>query len=133
MNLTGFDWMGTILRRRHQSDYRNVGFSFSTGNFIAVKQSNGSYLGPQEQSIPEASCRTSNQLLAQVDADQFYLLFHEMNGVSRQYFIDEQPFYQLGSVFNIDDLPQLYTHPRRLARLFDVLIHFDETKAAVLR
>ena len=133
MNLQAFNTMGTFLKDRHQENYRTVGFSFSKGNFMAVENSNGSFFGPFSQNISDASCQTINQVLEQATPDQYYLLFEEMDGESSRYFSDFHPYYMIGAVFNSDELSTSYTHQRRLSQLFDVLIHFDETRAALLR
>ena len=129
------DWMGTYLRQRHGEDYKNVAFSFTTGTFNAFQANiNRSSVGPvTRQSIPEKVCQTTNQLLGEVDGEQHYIIFEELDGESRQYFLAAQPFYQLGAGFALSYLEQNYTAPRRLMRKYDVLIHFDKTRAAIIQ
>lgn len=129
----GSGWMGTYLRARHPEDYKNVGFSFGTGSFNAfLSKADGSFLsGVRQQSIPELQCETANHLLSQVEGDQHYLIFEELSGNAKAYFHETQPFIQLGAGFNYDHVDR-YTQSYPLSQLFDVLIHFDETKASVL-
>ena len=129
------DWMGTYLRRRNGDDYRNVAFSFSAGSFNAFKaNAMAGFAGPvQRQSIPSPVCQTANQLLDSVSGNQHYIIFSELQGESRSYFNAAQPFYQLGAGFNFNYLSFNYTQPRRLSRLWDVLIHFDKTRASDLQ
>jgi erythromycin esterase len=127
-------WMGTELRQRQGSNYKNVAFSFGTGSFNAfLAAANREFLsGVQSQSIPEVPCRTINQVLTLVEGDQHYLIFDELGGATKSYFETPQSFVQLGAGFNYSYLSN-YTQDFSLARLFDVVIHFDETSASVLK
>ncbi|MEN0051358.1 MAG: erythromycin esterase family protein [Bacteroidota bacterium] len=129
------NWMGTYLKARHGEDYKTVGFSFGQGSFNAfLTGPNVEFVaGVQRQSIDEPVCGTVNYLLNQVEAEQYYLIFEELDGAAQTYFGQTQEFVQLGAGFNIQYINRHYTRDFRLSSLFDVLIHFEETKESVLR
>ncbi|HFA48749.1 MAG TPA: erythromycin esterase family protein [Bacteroidetes bacterium] len=128
------DAMGTFLHNRHFSTYRNVGFSFGKGDFNAfVAGPDFEFVGGvRKQTVPNDICGTIGQLLSEVDGGQNYIIFSELSGPTIQYFDKEHRFLQLGAGFNIQYVNK-YVNPRRISRLFDVLIHFDETHASVRR
>ena len=129
----GADWMGTYLRQRNGSDYKNVGFSFGKGAFNAFEAgANGQFVsGVTRQTIPRLTCHSTNHLLSLVAGDQHYLIFDELENESYAYFESNHPFIQFGAGFNYDFL-QNYTQDFSLSRMFDVLIHFDETNNSEL-
>ncbi|MEL6656702.1 MAG: erythromycin esterase family protein [Bacteroidota bacterium] len=128
------NFMGTYLRSRQNTNYKNVGFSFGKGsaNAVLVDENFQTLQGVQSQSIPQVECETVNALLTGVDGDQHYLIFEELSGETADYFEAQQQVLQFGAVFNYDHV-QRYISTYRLSSLFDVLIHFDETQASELR
>lgn len=133
---SGALWMGSYLRNAIGQDYQNICFSFTTGQlnaFLANRQ--GDFLNAvQAQEVPLQECRTLNYLFQQVSADNFYLIFDELQWPDEAaiYLGDNQNFYQMGAGFN-----RLYMHNYTgrlpLSRYWDVLIHFDQVKASDLR
>lgn len=130
----GGNFMGTFLRQRHSDAFKTVGFSFGTGSvnaFLAGK--NRQFVsGVQRQNLPELRCHTTNQLLTLVDGDRHYLIIEELRNEVFTYFNNNNPFVQFGAGFNYTFLDN-YILQIRLARLYDVLIHFDETNASSLK
>lgn len=128
------EFMGTFLRRRHMSNYINVGFSFGKGQFNAFRAGpNFEFLsGVRTQTIENVVCNTTNQILSEVEGDRHYIIFDELTGPAFQYFDRERGFLQIGSGFGINYIKK-YVVPRRISRMFDVMIHFDETTASVLK
>lgn len=128
------NWMGTFLRQNLGEDYKNVAFSFGKGSFNAyLANSDYSFLGGvRNQFIPEVPCRSVNQILSLVEGKQHYLIFDELEGDAKTRFETPLPFVQFGAGFNYTYLSN-YTQEFRLARLFDVMIHFDETSASQLK
>lgn len=129
------NWMGTYLKIRQGQNYKNVGFSFGKGSFNAFlagidAQAVGNV---SRQAIGDPVCRTVNNLLTQVEGDQYYLIFEELTGEAQSYFNRTQKFVQLGAGFNVKYIDRHYTRDYRLSTLFDVLIHFDQTRESVLR
>ena len=127
-------WMGTYLRSSQQDNYKNVAFSFSSGSFNAfLADAFGNFASPvQQQELTLETCGNVNYLLQQVHGDRHYLIFEELDGASKIYFQSKQAFLQLGAGFNENHLGN-YTQQLPLARLFDVLIHFDHTTASILQ
>lgn len=129
------NWMGTYLKARHDENYKNVGFSFGQGSFYAfVSGPNFEFVNPvRKQQIETPVCGTANQLLSSLETTQYYLIFEELTGEAQSYFNETQKFVQLGAGFNIQYVEEHYTRDYRLSKLFDVLIHFDETVESALR
>lgn len=130
----GVEWMGNGLKRRHGDDYRILGFSFTTGSFNAFLQGIGyQFAGPvQRQSIVQPDCATTNFILQEVAGDRHYLIFDELTGETATYFRTPQAFTIFGAGFNSNFIGN-YTRPMPLARIYDALMHFDETRASELR
>lgn len=130
------DWMGSFLRQRHQSNYRNVAFTFGTGCLNAfVSNATGGFAGPvQKQRVDRTFCPTINNTCTFVDGDQHYIIFDDLDYGSRahKYFNSPQRVYQMGAGFN-ERLITRYTQMLTLDNLFDVLIHFDETNESELK
>lgn len=128
------NWMGTYLRQRNPEEYKNVAFSFGKGSFNAfVAGANGQFVSSvRTQNIPELECHTTNHLLSMLEGDQHYIIFEELENESKSYFETVHPFIQLGAGFNYNFL-QNYTQQFSLSKLFDVVIHFDETTNSDLK
>ena len=67
-----------------------------------------------------------------MDGEQHYIIFEELANASSLYFQTPQRFLQFGAGFNVNHKNN-YILERPLSRLFDVLVHFDEMNASVLR
>ncbi|MEM7573974.1 MAG: erythromycin esterase family protein [Bacteroidota bacterium] len=133
--LLNSNWMGTFLTNRQGAEnYRTVGFSFSRGTFNAfLADSNSEFAGfNRRHIIEEPLCGTVNHLLQEVAGEQHYLIFDEFSGSAFDYFQAAQRFTQTGAGFNIDFIEN-YTQAIPLSRVYDVLIHFDNTRASVLQ
>ncbi|MBT8188974.1 MAG: erythromycin esterase family protein [Bacteroidia bacterium] len=134
-SLGGPDWMGGYLKQEHQDNYLNVGFSFGRGCLNAfVSGPNNSFAGGvRKHIVPYTSCLTVNNTLTELDGDQHYIVFNDLNhaGAAAEYFRNQQRVYQCGAGFNYK-LISRYTQFMPLSKLFDVLIHFDYTNESVL-
>ena len=130
----GIYWMGTFLRSRHPNTYKNVGFSFGKGSFNAFLAGQNYELlaGVRAHHILDAPCKTINQVLSVVDGEQNYIIFDELAGPTQAYFGQRQGFFHVGGGFNVTFLDN-YIGRFQVPDLLDALIHFDETKASVLR
>ena len=128
------EWMGTFLRRRHSDDYKIVGFSFGKGSANAfVAGANFQFVSPVEiQVLTEFTCNTVNELLSQIEGEQHYIIFDELAGEPSLYFDKPQRFLQFGAGFSVP-FKNNYVLERPLSRFYDVLVHFDEMSASVLR
>ncbi|MEM6317238.1 MAG: erythromycin esterase family protein [Bacteroidota bacterium] len=120
---------GNELDLRHGDAYQVVGFSFAKGAFQAVRPGVG--VTPFNR-INEANCLTTNALLEEVGEEQCYIIFDELDteSIANEYFNSSQPFFSLGALFD-PNTPHRYVYPDPLAVRFDVLIHFNDTNAAV--
>ncbi len=130
----GGPYMGTFLRQRHPETYKNVGFSFGTGSAMAflAGQNRQFQSGVQRHLIPELRCHTANQVLSLATGQQLYLIVEELRNETWTYFNSSRPFVQFGAGFNYNYLDN-YIINVRLAKLYDVLIHFDEASASTLK
>jgi erythromycin esterase-like protein len=130
----GSSLMGTFLSGSQGDNYRNVGFSFGKGsaNAFLAKFDYSFSSGVRSQIISDVPCNTSNFIMNEVDGDQFYIIFDELDGPSKTYFNSSQPFLQFGGGFNPTFINN-YIFDTNLVSGFDVMIHFDETQASVLK
>jgi erythromycin esterase-like protein len=131
----GAKWMGTFLREQYGNDYKNVMFSFGKGSFNAfLADGTRSYLGPvQRQEILRPACRSINHIMSNTEDEQYYLIFDKMNSsILNHYFYNFQPFVQCGAGFNYD-YENNYKFNYALAKMWDVVIHFNETRESQLR
>lgn len=128
------NFMGTFLRQRHPDTYKNIGFSFGKGSFNAFLAGRNRQFqsGVQRQNIPKPKCHTINHLLSEVEGDRHYLIIEELRNEVFTYFNTPQSFVQFGAGFNYSYLDN-YILEVRLARRFDIIIHFDATHASVLQ
>ena len=130
----GGQFMGTFLRQRQADTYKNVGFSFGTGSAMAFLAGKNREFqsGVQRHLIPELQCHTVNQVLSSVEGDQLYLLIEELRNEVFSYFNTSQSFVQFGAGFNYNHIDN-YIINVKLAKLFDVIVHFDEASASSLK
>ena len=84
----------------------------------------------RSQTVPEYQCNTINQLLSRVEGEQHYIIFDELSGSTKYFFDEPQRFLNFGACFNYTYVHN-YIIEVRLHRLFNVLVHFDETEASV--
>ncbi|MEM6723477.1 MAG: erythromycin esterase family protein [Bacteroidota bacterium] len=131
-NISG--WMGQFLKDSYGAAYQIVGFSFTRGAFNAfLADGNFAFLGPvQEQSITDPICPSANHLFGEVQGDQFYLILGELSGPARNFLYGSQPFTQCGAGFNVQ-YQSNYTLQQNQGDRNDVLVHFDQTAASLLR
>ena len=120
---------GAQLAIVHGEAYQSLGFSFSTGSFQAF-QSNVGVTTDNEILVP--NCLTINSLLSDVGVDNFYIVFDELpnQSVSKDYFSTPNGLFSLGALFDPNN-PNRFIRTKILSTDFDVLIHFDDTNAAV--
>ncbi|MEL6391677.1 MAG: erythromycin esterase family protein [Bacteroidota bacterium] len=130
----GQNWMGTYLAQRVGEDYKALGFSFSRGRFNAflANESGGFQASVRAQAIDQTGCNTINALLEKVEANQFFLIKDELSLPVSSYFQLPRPFTQMGAGFNPEYIGN-YTQDLPLLRLYDVLVHFDNTSPSILR
>ncbi|MEL6804810.1 MAG: hypothetical protein AAFO91_13620, partial [Bacteroidota bacterium] len=77
-------------------------------------------------------CNTITALLEKVEANQYFLIKDELSLPVSSYFQLPRPFTQMGAGFNPEYIGN-YTQDLPLLRLYDVLVHFDNTSPSILR
>ncbi|MCI5084258.1 MAG: erythromycin esterase family protein [Saprospiraceae bacterium] len=127
-------WMGNHLRNHYQEQYRNLAFTFGKGSLNAfVGDAQGQFLRPVErQTLENPACTTVNYVLNEVNGSQHFLIFDRLDEPAAFFFTQKQAVMQCGAGFNPNYLLN-YIQELPLARVFDVLIHYDETEASRLR
>lgn len=135
-NDIGGKWMGRFLQDSLSKEYKNLGFSFGKGSLNAfyANSQGGFQNSVQDQVLSSVKCFTSNALLSELEAEQYYLIFDEVQfpSQSQVYFDSPHSFYQMGAGFNSSYLHN-YTNKVAIAHHWDTWIHFDEVEASVLR
>ncbi len=135
-NDIGGKWMGRYLQDSLSNEYKNVGFSFGKGQLNAFyANSQGSFQSSvRDQVISSVKCFTSNAVFSALEAEQYYLIFDEIQFPSQSqiYFDSPHSFYQMGAGFNPSYLHN-YTSKIAIAHLWDTWIHFDEVVASSLQ
>jgi len=123
-----FGSMGTFLRKKRGSNYKNVGFSFEKGSLTAfLAGSNFEFVSPvKKQSITKNICYTTNHLLSEIEGNNNYIIFNELDGDAEAYFAVPHKFFQCGAGFNPTYVKK-YIHSYPLSKYYDVIIHFDKT------
>lgn len=119
---------GQDLYQNHGDNYKVVGFSFSRGSFQAINFDLN--ILTTNNFVEETGCGTSNTLLQKIETSNYYIIFDELptNSPSANYFNTKQPFFMLGAGFNPSSIRSVDTV---LPDNYDILIHFDESTAAV--
>jgi len=119
---------GFYLAESEADRYKAIGFSFSKGKFQAIG-SVGTLT--TNNTVAEPDCESGNQVLSLTEADNFYLIFNEMDpeGLSFEYFNKYNSYLSIGALFN----PNAYDPYRRYiqAEAYDILVHFDSTVSAI--
>jgi len=120
---------GGELAKLHGEAYQAVGFSFSTGSFQALQPEIGLTV---DNEILSPNCVTTNALLSEVGSDNFYIVFDDLpnQSVASTYFSTPNRMFSLGAVFNPENVNG-FISSLTLSDNFDILIHFDDTNAAV--
>lgn len=120
---------GAQLAKIHGDAYQNIGFSFSTGSFQAVQSGRGV---TTDNEVLSPNCLTTNALLSDVGVDNFYIVFDELpnESAAASYFSVANRMFSLGALFDPNNVNR-FIYPQTLATDYDVLIHFDDTNAAV--
>ena len=120
---------GRELAKAHGEAYQAVGFSFSTGSFQARQPEIGLTV---DNEILSPNCLTTNALLSEVGSDNFYIVFDDLpnQSVASTYFSTPNRMFSLGADFNPENVNG-FIFSLTLSDNFDILIHFDDTNAAV--
>lgn len=120
---------GAQLAMVHGDAYQAVGFSFATGSFQAVQSGVGV---TTDNEVLAPNCLTTNALLSEVGVANFYVVFDELpnQSVAKSYFSTPNRMFLLGALFDPNNVNR-FIYSKTLSTDFDVLIHFDDTNAAV--
>lgn len=132
----GTKWMGTFLRDSLNQNYKNLGFSFGKGGLNAfLANGSGDFQSSvREQTVTDYQCGTLNATLSELEADQYYLIFDQIQwpDSSHLYLNEPRSFFQMGAGFNPQHLHN-YTSKWIVPDMWDVLVHFDEVVASELK
>ena len=120
--------MGYHLRLKISDQYQIVGFSFSTGSFIAVQPGRGLVIHAIYTSPPKGSL---NYIFYSAQYDNFILKVSDIPTDSElgNWIRASRPFLSIGAVFS--GYPDYYYYDVPLREFFDVIINYDITTAAV--
>lgn len=126
--------MGYHLKNAHGDAYQIIGLSFAKGTFNALQENNNnlSFRVFKFDDIPLED--SWNYYLHLADADNFMIKMSDLQSSDnwRSWLSRERRHLWIGAEFNnnwsIDD----YYISKRMDRLYDVMIHFDNTTASTL-
>lgn len=132
---TGTGSQGYHLKQKLNDDYKVIGFSFNTGSFRAVTYHSvsNSYGGVQEQFINRLPPREStNYIFYALNMKNFILVNSSLAGSEKGYnwLNTSRNFLSIGAVYAYD-IASNYFYPQNLITLFDAIIHFRTTSAAI--
>ena len=119
---------GSFLQDTHGEKYKCIGFSFSKGSFRAI---NSAGQLNEFNFIPEPECDSGNQVLNFAEANNYYLIFDEMDkeGLSYNYFNKYNSYLSVGSLYNPNSFSPYYRYIQTEA--YDALIYFNQSTAAI--
>ncbi len=125
--------MGWYLSNELGDQYKNIGFSFSKGSFMAIQQTtDGEFAGLTSHRInAEPLQNSSNGLFHSAGEPMFILNVEELSFSSELgfYLTAQRPFLMVGSVYNGN--PVNYYTMLSLKSMFDAIIYIDETTPSV--
>ena len=127
----GWNTAGSQIEDMIGSEFINIGFSHSKGRFNAVHKVNGVNTLSEHQ-IEEAECNSFNFVFEHSSSDRFYLILDEVESSEtlNDWLSKEQRFMMIGAVYD-RTAPENYYLSMEVKTFFDVIIHFDETRASV--
>lgn len=127
------DLMGRYIDETLGDNYKTIGFSFGIGSFLAVgvdpSTEEVSGLGLQTIATKPLS-NSANALFFGAAEDNFILNLDNLDSNSElgEYFMKENDFISLGSVYNGN--PTDYYYPLSLKSEYNVLIHINRSNAS---
>lgn len=120
-----FTPQGEYLYNTFGNQYKNVGFSFSSGYFQAISET-----GLTDNFLASPTCNSVNKVFSQQETDNFYIIFDDIenNSSTSDYFNTYQPFSVIGATFYQER--NYFPVGPPLQKAFDIMIHFETTTAA---
>ena len=123
-----YRFMGYHLKREIDYQYQVVGFSFSTGSFLAVNSRGGIGIQKINTSPPMGSL---NYIFYKAKYENFILKISDIKTDTElwNWISLPRPLLSIGAVFWGD--PDYYYYDIPLRKNYDVIIHYDRTTEAV--
>lgn len=123
-----FPSQGEFLDVSQGEEYKNIGFSFSSGTFQAL---NGSWQLNTANEVTEVRCNSTNELFSSLSSRNFFIVSDDIQATthSKDYFSVDRETLDIGAVYD-ESSPNSYYFRMNLTEAYDVIIHFDRTTAA---
>ena len=124
---------GYYQRRAFGNDMVVVGFSHARGGFTAVTRSGSQYRGLAEHELDEPLAGSFESHLDRASAPRFVLDLRNLGTISpgNSWLTETRPFRSIGAVYDPDQ-PGEYWQQTPLREWYDVIIHFESTRATAV-
>ena len=124
---------GYFMRQAFGDDMVVVGFSHARGGFTAVTRSGGQYRGLAAHELDEPVGGSFESYFERASAPRFVLDLRDLGAVSpgNEWLTGTRPFRGIGAVYDPDQ-PGDYWHDAPLREWYDVIIHFESTRATAV-
>ena len=124
---TAMGAQGYWLRRTYGDDMVVIGFSHQRGRFTAFGQRGSEFTGLGEFELDPPLGGSWEHYFSSASAPRFLLDLRVPDSVGSSWLFGERQSRSIGCCFDPDN-PSRYWYPTRLADLFDVIIHFQNTR-----
>jgi len=124
---------GHFMRQAFGDDMVVVGFSHARGGFTAVTRSGGQYRGLAAHELDEPVEGSFESYFERASAPRFLLDLRDLGAISpgNEWLTETRPFRSIGAVYDPDQ-PGDYWHDAPLREWYDVIIHFESTRATAV-
>lgn len=124
---------GHFMRQTFGDDMVVVGFSHARGGFTAITRSGGQYRGLDAHELDEPVEGSFESFLDRAAAPRFVLDLRALGAISpgNEWLAETRPFRGIGAVYDPDQ-PGEYWHDTPLREWYDVIIHFESTRATAV-
>ena len=124
---------GHFMRQDFGDDMVVVGFSHARGGFTAVTRSGGQYRGRAAHELDEPVEGSFESYFERASAPRFVLDLRALGAISpgNQWLTGTRPFRSIGAVYD-PDRPEAYWRETPLREWYDVIIHFESTRATAV-
>lgn len=124
---------GHFMRQAFGDDMVVVGFSHARGHFTAITRTGSQYRGLAEHELDEPVEGSFESYLERASAPRFVLDLRDLGTIlaGNSWLTETRPFRGIGAVYDPDE-PGDYWHEAPLREWYDVIIHFESTRATAV-
>lgn len=127
---TGSGSQGFHLRKTFGDDLVTVAFSHESGRFTANHRRGDEYLGLDQSNLTPVRRGSWEHFFSTATAPRFVLDLRT-SGPGPEWLYNTRSLRSIGAIYDLD-YPSEYWRDIRLAGFFDVIIHFESTRATTV-